>query len=103
MREQLPEATLLRIMALPEPRTGDEATATIPPMPTRLPTRPCLAKTGVLIAALALTTVLFSFWIADAQAAEALPWLQILIGLAVCILSLLGALLARRHRGGSHG
>ena len=107
MRDRLSEATLLRVMARPDPGTGDAAQASKPLMPirlpSRLPSRAHLAGVGILTVALVITTVLFSFWIADIQAAEALPWGQVLTGLAVCVLALLGALLAERTRGGNHG
>jgi hypothetical protein len=102
MSDRLTEANLLRVMARPEQPTSQDRPP-MPPMPTRLPTRPRLAGAAVLIAALALTTVLFSFWIAEVPLADATPWAEILTALAVCILALAGALLVQRPRGGSHG
>jgi hypothetical protein len=102
MSDRLTEAHLLRVMARPEQPTS-LARPPMPLMPTRLPTRPRLAGSVVLIAALALTTVLFSFWIAEVPLVAATPWTEILIGGVVCVLALLGALLVHHPRGGSHG
>jgi hypothetical protein len=107
MSERLSEATLLRVMAQPDLVSGDPTQAPKPSMPirlpSRLPSRARLAGAGILTVALVLTTVLFSFWFADTQAADALPWGQILTGLTVCVLALLGAQLADRTRGDAHG